>query len=66
MKVIVSSPDRDSDIVDGVLQGDTLAHICLYSANVNRSNKRKWFHIKKGKKQTIFHRTYDRCRCVAY
>ena len=34
-KVKVHSPDGDTDffeIVTGVLQGDTLAHICLLSA----------------------------------
>ena len=27
--------------------------------DINKSNKRKWFHIKKGKKQIIFHWKYD-------
>ena len=30
--------------------------------NVNRTNKRKWFHIKKGKKLMISSRNNDRCR----
>ena len=34
----------------------------LCTLNTNKSNKRKWFHIKKGKKQTISHWNYDWCR----
>ena len=52
--------DRDFfDIATWVLQRDTIA-LCfvytlprLHSSNIHRSNKRKWFHIKKAKKQTI-------------
>ena len=33
----------------------------LHSSNINISNKRKWFHIKNCKKQTISHRNYDKC-----
>ena len=44
------------DIVTGVLQGDTLTPYLfnlsrLHSTNVNRSKKRKWFHIKKEKRK---------------
>ena len=34
----------------------------LCTMNINRSNKRKWFHMKKDKKQMISCRNYDRCR----
>ena len=30
----------------------------LCTTNVDESNKRRWFHIEKGKKQTISHRNY--------
>ena len=41
------------NIVAGVLQGDILAQYMLIisqrlcTSNINRSNKRKWFHTKK-------------------
>ena len=57
MKVMVCSPNGntdDFDIVIEVLQRDILALyifiICLdyiLTMNINRSNKRKWFHIEK-------------------
>ena len=34
----------------------------LRTSNIHWSNKRKWFHIYKGKKQMISHRNYYRCR----
>ena len=34
----------------------------LWTMNINRSNKSKWFHIKKDKKQTTSHRNDNRCR----
>ena len=54
-KAIVRLPNGDTDfftIVDGVLQGDTLASyvynlFSLRTTNLNISNNRKWFHIKK-------------------
>ena len=45
------------NIVTGVLQGDTLASYMylissrLRTTNINRSNSRKWFHIKKDKRR---------------
>ena len=71
VKAMVCSPDGDTDffhIFIGVLQGDTLAPLSVYNLprlctrNFNRSNKRKWFYIKKDKKQNISHRNYDRSR----
>ena len=67
MKAMIHSPVGNIDffnIVTGVLQGEILAaHLfMLWLLNVNSSNKRKWFHFKKGKKQTISHRNYDRYR----
>ena len=58
-KAIVRSPEEATDffdIVAGVLQGNisfiyTLTR--LRTSKVNRSHNRKWFHIEKGKKQTI-------------
>ena len=67
-KRMIHSHDRDTifNIVIGVLQGCTLTPYFLYSAettlNINSSNKRKWVHIKKGKKQTISCRNYNRCK----
>ena len=43
----------DDDVVTGALRGDTLPLFLfinqpkLYATNVNKSNKRKWFHSKK-------------------
>ena len=57
------------NIVAGVLLGDryistvytyNLPRLC--TTNANRSNKRKRFHIKKDKKQTISYKNYDTCR----
>ena len=55
MKAMVHSLDGDTDffdIVNGVLQRDTLApHLfILHTSNINRYNKRKLFHNKKNKK----------------
>ena len=61
-KAMVYSPDSSTDIVAGFLRGDTISfHNVprLHTINVNRSNKRKWFHTKKiGKKQIISHINY--------
>ena len=57
MKAVICSPDGNNDffgIVIGVLEEDRLNRLFVYNLprlltmNVNRSNKRKWFHIKKG------------------
>ena len=46
-KAIVCSTDT-FDIAAGVLQGDRyITTICIYTSKINRSNKRKLFHIKK-------------------
>ena len=55
MKVMLHLPYDYFDIIE-VLQGDTISlynlpRLC--TINVYRSYKRKWFHTKKGKKQTI-------------
>ena len=57
-KGMVHSPDGDTgffDIVTGILQGDSLAlyffMFCLHTSDVLRSNKRKWFHIKKARRK---------------
>ena len=58
MKAMVHSLDGSTNfnIVAGVLPGDTLSTISIYNLlrlhtmNINRSNKRKWLHIKKDKK----------------
>ena len=34
----------------------------LFTLNVNRSNKQKWFHTKKKKQQIISCRNFDTCR----
>ena len=34
----------------------------LCTSSIHRSNKRKWFQIEKGKKQSISHRNYNKCR----
>ena len=34
----------------------------LSTLNILRSNKRKWFHTEKGKKQMISHKNYDKWR----
>ena len=58
-KAIVRLPDGDFfDIVAGVLRRCFCAiHVYnlprLRTSNVNISNKRKWFLIKKGKKQNL-------------
>ena len=54
-KVMVRSSDDETnffDLVSAVLHGDSLAPYLynlpiLLTMNVSRSNKRKWFHIKK-------------------
>ena len=65
-KVILSSSNGDTNFIARVLQGDILATCMFYTllklctSNVNRSNKRKWFLIKKDRKQMIFCRNYDK------
>ena len=71
-KIMVCSPVEDthfSNIVTGVLQGDTLAPYLFYilfrlhTMNINRFNKRKWFHIKKKKKgKNLTISCKNRCR----
>ena len=65
-KAMVRSLDDDTifDIVTGIFPGDTWAPYVynlprLPTTNVNRSKKRKWFHIRKDKKQTISHWNQD-------
>ena len=52
-KAIVHSPDGDTDYFEaGVLQGNKLVHFYSQSVktiNVNKTNDRKKFHIKKKK-----------------
>ena len=57
--------DDDNDFfISGILQGDTLAsflfiiYLELCTMNVNKSNERKWFHTRKGKKLMISCRNY--------
>ena len=68
MKEKVHSSDADIDVFDidsEILQEDTSAPyfliFCLDS-NFYWSNKRKWFHIDKNKKQKISRRNYDKRR----
>ena len=65
---MVRSPDWDTDFFDivlGVLQGDTFAPY-FYTPprsrtwNIHTSNKRKWFHIEKARKQMIRFKNNDR------
>ena len=50
-KAIVYSPNVDTDFFYKVTGVYTLPRLC--TLNVDRSNKRRWFHIKKDKKQMI-------------
>ena len=65
---MVCSLDCDTDffdIVTEVLQGDTLALHMFYNllklltANINRSDKRKYFRIKKRQEADNIHKIYD-------
>ena len=52
--------------ITGVLQGyiDTIFGYTLPRLRISnsyRSDRRKWFHIQTGNRQTIFHRNYDIC-----
>ena len=62
---MVPSPDGDTDFFNIVTGISTIFVYTLprgYTLNIHRSKKRKWFYIKKGKKQMISLRNYDRCR----
>ena len=62
-KAMFHSPNGDTnffDIVICVFQRDALCSFILCLDYT--SNERICVHIKKGKKQVIFHRNYDRLR----
>ena len=71
IKAILHSPDGGSNFLDtvtGVWQSKYISTIFVYTLpglctlNIHKFNKRKWFYIKKAKKQMISSRNYDRCR----
>ena len=66
-KTAVLAPKGDTDLFEFVARRYIRTiHVYdqprLRTVNTNRSNKRKWFHIKVGKKQMIFTRNYGRHR----